>query len=94
MSNNREPTGGLLGLLGVGMVVCCGLPLLLGAGIAISAAGLAMGSGLVVALGVAAAVWVWRRRQIAEHCDLPDVEPSRPGVDHDSTTLPLMARNP
>jgi hypothetical protein len=87
MSNNREPSGGLLGLLGVGMVVCCGLPLLLGAGIAMSAAGLAMGSGLVVALGVVAAAWAWRGRQRTEHCDVPDVEPSRPGVDHDATTL-------
>lgn len=71
MSENREPSGGYLGLLGVGMVVCCGLPLLLGAGIAVSAAGIALGSGLIVALGAAAAVWGWRRRQNADHCDVP-----------------------
>jgi hypothetical protein len=87
MSDNRESTGGLLGLLGVGMAVCCGLPLLLGAGIAISAAGLALGSGLVAALGVAAAVWGWRRRQSAEHCELPSTQASRPGVDRDPATL-------
>lgn len=87
MSNNREPSGGLLGLLGVGMAVCCGLPLLLGAGIAVSAAGLALGSGLLVALGVAAAVWAWRRRQNTDHCNLPDAEPRRPGTAPDSTSM-------
>ncbi len=72
MSDKRESTGGLFGLLGVGMLVCCGLPLLLGAGIAIGAAGLALGSGLVVVAGTALGVWGWRRHQTAQHCDLPE----------------------
>lgn len=53
------------------MAVCCSLPLLLGVGIAVGAAGLVLGSGLVVALGVAAAVWGWRRRQTADHGGAP-----------------------
>jgi hypothetical protein len=71
MSDNRESNGGLLGLLGVGMVVCCGLPLLLGAGIAIGAAGLALGSSLIAAAGITLGVWGWRRRQVAQNCPLP-----------------------
>lgn len=79
MSDSRESNGGLLGLLGVGMVVCCGLPLLLGTGIAIGAAGLALGSGLVVAAGITVGVWGWRRRAAA-NCDLPE-----PGHVRDAT---------
>jgi len=67
VSDDRESTGGLFGLLGVGMVACCGLPVLLGAGFAIGAAGLALGSGLVVAAGIALVLWGWRRRQTAQH---------------------------
>jgi hypothetical protein len=74
MSQNRETSGGLLGLLGVGMVVCCGLPVVLAGGIAIGAAGIALGSGLIVAAGVALAIWGWRRRQNA-HCELPTGRP-------------------
>ncbi len=68
----RESTNGFIGMLGVGMFVCCGLPILLTGGIAIGAAGIAAGSGLVVAVGIALAVWGWRRRQRADHCDLPN----------------------
>lgn len=52
-----------MGLLAVGMIACCGLPLLLGAGVAVGFSGLALGSGLVVAAGVALGVWGWHRRQ-------------------------------
>lgn len=81
MSGNRETPGGLLGLLGVGMVVCCGLPFLLAGGIAVGAAGLALGSGVVVAAGVALALWGWRRRQGDGHCDLPEPDPQRVDAD-------------
>lgn len=63
MWGSRESTGGLLGLLGVGMVVCCGLPLLLGAGVAVGVAGLAVGSAALSAAGILLGVWGWRRRQ-------------------------------
>lgn len=76
MPDSREANGGLLGLLGVGMVVCCGLPLVLGTGIAIGAAGLALGSCLIVAAGITIGVWGGRRHQTAPNCDLP--EPGRP----------------
>ncbi|MGH2477932.1 MAG: hypothetical protein ACRDIL_22005 [Candidatus Limnocylindrales bacterium] len=61
--SDSQPGRGLLGLLGVGMVVCCGIPVLLGAGIAFGAAGFALGSGLVVAAGIAVGVAGWRRHQ-------------------------------
>lgn len=82
MPDNRGSTRGFLGLLGVGIAVCCGLPLLLGAGIAIGAAGLAVGSGIIVTLGVAAAVWGLRRR--ITRCDVPPSQTPMP-ADHDRT---------
>lgn len=78
MSQNGDRAGGLLGLFGVGMVVCCGLPILLAGGIAIGAAGLALGSGFVVAAGTALAVWGWRRRHHSGRCDLPASDASTP----------------
>lgn len=72
-SRDRQTTAGLLGLFGVGMAVCCGLPLLLGAGVVVGAAGLALGSGVVIAVGVAIGVWGWRRRQ-RHHCTFPGGE--------------------
>lgn len=77
MSDSRESNGGLLGLLGVGMVVCCGLPVLLGTGIAIGAAGLALGSGLVAGAGITVGVWGWRRRQATKNCDSGAQPPRR-----------------
>lgn len=85
MSDNRESTGGLFGLLGVGMVVCCGLPILLAGGIAVGVAGLALGSGVVVAAGIALGVWGWRRRQNAQHCDLPATDRDRKSTPSDAT---------
>lgn len=73
MSQKRE-TSGVLGLVGVGMLVCCGLPVLLAGGIAIGVAGVALGSGLVIAAGVALAIWGWRRRRTGR-CELPPAEP-------------------
>jgi len=70
MSSDRK-FGGLVGLFGVSMAVCCGIPLLLGAGIAVGAAGLALGSGLVVAAGAVLGVWGWRRRRGARDCEVP-----------------------
>lgn len=68
MSDSRGSTGGLVGLLGAAMAVCCALPVLLGAGIAVGAAGLALGSGVVVAAGIALGFWGWRRRRSARQC--------------------------
>ncbi len=67
MSTNRESRGGLLGLL-LRMVDCCGLPVLLGAGIAIGAAGIAAGSSLLLVAGAALGAWGWRRHR-ATGCD-------------------------
>jgi len=79
MSNDRK-FGGLVGVLGVSMVVCCGLPVLLGAGIAVGAAGLALGSGLVVVAGALLGVWGWRRHRAARDCELlpPGADERRP----------------
>jgi hypothetical protein len=85
MSQNRESTGGLLGLLGVAMLVCCGLPILLAGGIAIGAAGLALGSGVFVAAGIALAGWGWRHRHNAQRCDLPASDRDRASAPSDTT---------
>ncbi|MGH9244877.1 MAG: hypothetical protein ACRD29_11270 [Acidimicrobiales bacterium] len=78
MSANREP-GGLFGVLGVGVAVCCGLPLLFGAGVAVGAAGVALGSAVVIAAGVGLGVLGWRRRR-HRSCGTPDA-----GVDGAAT---------
>lgn len=72
MSQGDEPTDRLFGVVGVAaaMALCCaGLPLLLGAGIAIGVVGIAAGSALIVVAGGALAVWTWRRRKNADVCD-------------------------
>jgi len=71
----RESTGGLIALGVVGMGVCCGLPVLLSAGLLGAAAGIGLGSWLVIAAGllvaaVGAARWYQRRNQPA--CDTPE----------------------
>lgn len=81
MSTDREPSGGMFGVLAAGIGLCCGLPLLLGAGIAIGATGYVVGSGLLIAAGVAVAVWAWHRRQRAA-CH-PDVEQRPDAHEHD-----------
>lgn len=56
----------LAGLAAVALGVCCGLPLLLGAGVLGAATGIALGSTLAVAAGLTvAAVGLirWRRRR-------------------------------
>ena len=73
MSDDRAYMGGLFGLLGVGVVVCCGLPVLLGVGFVLGTAGLALGSGLVVIASIALGVWGWRCRQTAQCCELPEL---------------------
>lgn len=57
---------GLAGLVAVGLGVCCGLPLLLAAGSAVTIAGLGLGSWLLIVAGtviVAAGAWRWRARR-------------------------------
>ena len=56
----------MAGLAAVGVGVCCGVPVLLGAGALSAAAGIALGSLLVASIGVAAGglgVVRWRRRR-------------------------------
>ena len=66
-TEGKAAAGGFAALIS-SVVVCCSLPLLLGAGITVGAAGLALGSGLVVAAGVVLAVWGWRRYRAARSC--------------------------
>lgn len=102
MSTNRESTGGLLGLLGLGMVVRCGLPVLLGAGIAIGAAGIVAGSSLLLVAGAARGASGWRRRQAtrsdgtAEPANqTADTPASRPAsMAHDPLSRPRPPRRP
>lgn len=71
MTDKRESTRGMFGLLGVGIAVCCGLPVLLGTGIVIGATGLALGSSFVIGAGIAIGVWGWRRHRTAQQCRRP-----------------------
>lgn len=66
MPDDPSHRGGL-GMLGVAMAACCGLPLLLGAGVAVGTLGVAVGSAAVLLAGVALAAWGWRRRQDRSH---------------------------
>jgi hypothetical protein len=50
------------------MAACCGIPLLLGTGIAVGAIGIVLGSGALVAVGAALAFWSRRRRRVASRC--------------------------
>lgn len=63
MAGDREPSGALAGLAAVGLAVCCGLPVVLGTGVAIGAAGVVLRSTLVIVIGAGLAVWGWRRHQ-------------------------------
>lgn len=62
----------LAGLAAVGLAMCCGLPVLLGAGALGAAAGIALGSTLVVGVGVVIGVlgWLrWRRKRACQTVD-------------------------
>ncbi|MGH9139387.1 MAG: hypothetical protein ACRD0G_20440 [Acidimicrobiales bacterium] len=88
MPASRESSGALGGVaLAVGMIACCAVPLLLGAGITIGVAGLAWGSALLVAAGVTLGVWGWRRNA-AHRCDIgePTDQPSGSMPDRDQVS--------
>ncbi len=63
MGNERDSTAGLVGLLGLGVAVCCGLPVLLGAAVTVGVVGLAIGSAVLVAAGASLGLWGWCRRR-------------------------------
>jgi hypothetical protein len=73
MPAERAPdrTGVLAGLAAAGLVVCCGLPVLLSAAAGVAIAGVGLRSWLVVAAGsvvVGAGMWSVGHRR---HCDKP-----------------------
>lgn len=60
----RAPAG-FFGVLALGLGLCCGLPALASLGVLGAAAGLGIGSWLLIATGLAVAsagAWRWRRR--------------------------------
>lgn len=68
-------------MLGVALGLCCGLPVLAAAGVAVGAVGLILGSALIVAVGVAGVAWSLRRRErasarcrVVPPADGPEVE--------------------
>lgn len=63
MADKNDPSVGMLGGVAVALGLCCGLPLLLASGIAIGVSGFAVGSGVLIAVGIAVAVWALRRRR-------------------------------
>ncbi len=78
-SEGKAAAGGFAALIS-SMIVCCSLPLLLGAGITLGAAGLALGSGLAAAAAAVLAVWGWRRYRAARSCHVapPATKPPEP----------------
>jgi hypothetical protein len=74
MSESR-PTE-LVGLAAAGVAVCCGLPILLGAGLLTATVGLAVGSTLVVVAGITLGVLGLLRRRRRRACET--VAPSSP----------------
>lgn len=69
MASEQDPSGGFLAGAAVLVGLCCGLPLLLGSGIAIGVAGVTLGGGLLVAVGAAVGVWAWHRRRRRAACE-------------------------
>jgi len=70
--SESESNRGFIGLLTVGMGICCGIPLLFGVGVFGAFAGFGLGSWPVVALGLVAAaagLWNWRRK--THSCEVP-----------------------
>jgi hypothetical protein len=67
VSDDHESPAGAPGIAVAAVGVCCGLPLLLAAGVAVGAV---LGSAVVAAAGSAVAAWGWRRdRWGAGTCD-------------------------
>lgn len=64
VSSSESPGSGVLAAAAVGL--CCGLPLLLGAGVGLATLGLIVGSVTLAAVaavaGGALVAWWWRRR--------------------------------
>ncbi len=61
----RAPAAGIFGVLALGLGLCCGLPVLASLGVFGAAAGLGIGSWLLIATGLAVAgvgAVRWRRR--------------------------------
>ena len=83
MTNDRKAAAGGFAAIISSAVVCCTLPLLLGAGITLGAAGLALGSGLAVAAGAILAVWGCRRHRAARSCKVgPRTDTKPEPADH------------
>ncbi len=81
-TEGKAAAGGFAAIIG-SVVVCCTLPLLLGAGITLGAAGLALGSGLAVAAGAVLVVWGWRRHRAARSCEVAPSTGTKPEpADH------------
>lgn len=72
-SGRSESPLGLAALAAVGLGACCGVPLLLAAGVTVTVAGLGIGSWvvIVVGLGVAVSVAVWNRRRYQDRECVP-----------------------
>ena len=81
-TEGKAAAGGFAAIIS-SAVVCCTLPLLLGAGITLGAAGLALGSGLAVAAGAVLAVWGWRRHRAVRSSEAAPSTATKPEpADH------------
>jgi len=74
-SENDPTTAGVFGLLATSLSLCCGIPILLGTGVLVGVAGLAVGSLIVVTAGIAIALWALGRRR-NKACAIPQERPT------------------
>jgi hypothetical protein len=68
--SDDDASSGMIAVLAGGLSLCCGLPLLFGASIAIGTAGVVVGSVLLVAAAAVLGTWGWRRRRRTTNCEL------------------------
>lgn len=67
---STEHDGGVLGVVAAALGLCCGLPLLLSAGVGLATVGVVVGSvALVTLAGTVMAVGAWRRRMRRANTD-------------------------
>jgi hypothetical protein len=67
-----ESNKGFVGMLAVGLGICCGIPLLFGVGVFGALAGFGLDSWTVVAIGsAAAAIGLWRWLRNTRACKVP-----------------------
>ena len=80
--STEKPGGAVAGLAAVGLVVCCGLPVLLSVGAGITIAGLGLRSWALAAAGLAAVALGIVRFRGRRSCAPPPTADRKEGAGH------------